>query len=120
MAHIVTGKARRLAADGQRRWRFSCNVSLNNAIGRQQCSSRQMMDVVTYPVVRNTGATVNVLRDLAQANTCDLCYDRPEGPACIEVCPTEALGAEEYDDSTMPGAAEPPHRRAYNALWQNV
>ena len=22
---------------------------------------------------------------------CDLCYDRPEGPVCVDVCPSEAL-----------------------------
>ena len=59
------------------------------------------MEVVTYPVVRNTGAAVNVLRERAQANKCDLCYDRPEGPACIEVCPTEALRCVDRDDLAM-------------------
>ncbi|MFQ6370198.1 electron transport protein HydN [Shewanella sp. YIC-542] len=49
------------------------------------------MEVVTHPVVRNTGAAVNVLVEKAQANKCDLCYTRPQGPACIEVCPTNAL-----------------------------
>ncbi|MGL4668371.1 MAG: 4Fe-4S dicluster domain-containing protein [Saezia sp.] len=27
----------------------------------------------------------------AEAQKCDLCIDRKEGPACIEVCPTKAL-----------------------------
>ncbi len=27
----------------------------------------------------------------AQANKCDLCHGRSEGPACVEVCPTAAL-----------------------------
>ena len=22
---------------------------------------------------------------------CDLCYDRPEGPVCVEICPGQAL-----------------------------
>jgi len=22
---------------------------------------------------------------------CDLCYDRPEGPVCVQICPGEAL-----------------------------
>jgi Fe-S-cluster-containing hydrogenase component 2 len=25
------------------------------------------------------------------ATKCDLCVDRPEGPACVEACPTGAL-----------------------------
>ncbi len=27
----------------------------------------------------------------AQAHKCDLCHQRESGPACIEVCPTNAL-----------------------------
>lgn len=49
------------------------------------------MEVVTHPVVRNTGAAVNVVVEKAEANKCDLCYDKPEGPACVSVCPTKAL-----------------------------
>jgi len=31
--------------------------------------------------------------DKAEAHKCDLCYLRSEGPACMEICPTNALFA---------------------------
>ncbi len=30
-------------------------------------------------------------RDTKKAYMCDLCRERPEGPVCVEFCPTEAL-----------------------------
>jgi Fe-S-cluster-containing hydrogenase component 2 len=30
-------------------------------------------------------------REKKAAFKCDLCVDRPEGPACVEACPTKAL-----------------------------
>lgn len=56
------------------------------------------MEVVTHPVVRDTGASVNVLVDKAEANKCDLCFDREGGPACVEVCPTKALKCVDRSD----------------------
>lgn len=50
-----------------------------------------VMEVVTHPTVRDTGTAVNMRVDKAEANKCDLCYDREEGPACVSACPTEAL-----------------------------
>jgi len=37
--------------------------------------------------------TPNVLfnRDKKKAYMCDLCHDRPQGPVCVEYCPTGAL-----------------------------
>lgn len=32
------------------------------------------------------------------ANKCDLCYEQPGGPACIRVCPTEALKRVSYEE----------------------
>ena len=49
------------------------------------------MEVVVRPVVRNSGAGLNVRAEKAEANKCDLCYHREAGPACMEVCPTHAL-----------------------------
>ncbi|QSX34555.1 electron transport protein HydN [Shewanella avicenniae] len=48
------------------------------------------MDVVVNQVV-SASSTANLLINKAQANKCDLCYTRGQGPACIEVCPTNAL-----------------------------
>ncbi|MCY3418440.1 electron transport protein HydN [Citrobacter sp. BNK-39] len=49
------------------------------------------MEVVVRPVVRNSGAGLNVRAEKAEANKCDLCHHRETGPACMEVCPTHAL-----------------------------
>ncbi|MCC9294111.1 4Fe-4S dicluster domain-containing protein [Clostridium sp. WLY-B-L2] len=38
-------------------------------------------------------------KDKVVANKCDLCRGRKNGPACIEVCPTQALQLVTYDDS---------------------
>ncbi|MFM2486876.1 electron transport protein HydN [Celerinatantimonas yamalensis] len=56
------------------------------------------MEVVTHPVVRNTGAAVNVIVEKAEASKCDLCFDKPQGPACVSVCPTQALRCVDRND----------------------
>ncbi len=40
------------------------------------------------PVIRNSGAGLNVRADKAEANKCDLCNHREDGPACMAACPT--------------------------------
>ncbi len=47
------------------------------------------MEVVVRPVIRHSGAGLNV-GGKAEANKCDLLH-RESGPACMEVCPTHAL-----------------------------
>ncbi len=49
------------------------------------------MEVVTRPVVRENGIGLHLSGQKAEANKCDLCYQREAGPACMEVCPTKAL-----------------------------
>lgn len=49
------------------------------------------MEVVVRPVIRNSGAGLNMIAEKAEANKCDLCYHREAGPACMDVCPTNAL-----------------------------
>ncbi|EHZ2075107.1 electron transport protein HydN [Salmonella enterica] len=49
------------------------------------------MEVVVRPVVRNSGAGLNVRAEKAEANKCDLCHHREAGPACMAACPTHAL-----------------------------
>jgi electron transport protein HydN len=48
------------------------------------------MEIVTREVVLQerprTGSNPPV-----EAYKCDLCIHRPEGPSCIEVCPTKAI-----------------------------
>ncbi|MFC0225709.1 4Fe-4S dicluster domain-containing protein [Serratia aquatilis] len=42
-------------------------------------------------VVNQKNGSDDAIHQRAQANKCDLCQGRSEGPACIEVCPTAAL-----------------------------
>jgi electron transport protein HydN len=49
------------------------------------------MEVVVRPVIRNSGAGLNVMAEKAEANKCDLCYHRESGPACLQACPTNAI-----------------------------
>lgn len=56
------------------------------------------MEVITRPVIRNSGAGLNVRADKAEAHKCDLCHSRSAGPACVTVCPTNALKCIDRDD----------------------
>ncbi|MCL1061665.1 4Fe-4S binding protein [Shewanella benthica] len=50
------------------------------------------MNVVAYPVERKSTSTLFAMNTIkAQALKCDLCDHRQQGPACVEVCPTNAL-----------------------------
>ncbi len=46
---------------------------------------------------------------------CDLCVDRPEGPACVEACPTKAL-ALHYPREVMQQASKSTARQFLEAL----
>lgn len=49
------------------------------------------MDVVTVPAARHFAGISLSLGVKALAHKCDLCSDNPAGPACVSVCPTNAL-----------------------------
>jgi len=50
-----------------------------------------VMEVITHPVYRDF-AGVRVADGVkAEAHKCDLCINREQGPACVQVCPTAAL-----------------------------
>lgn len=49
------------------------------------------MNVVTLPQAPQASAVYATQRHKAEAHKCDLCVDRPTGPACIPACPTKAL-----------------------------
>lgn len=49
------------------------------------------MEVVVRPVVRTSGFGMQVKMEKAEANKCDLCHTRTDGPACVASCPTAAL-----------------------------
>ena len=70
------------------------NVMQERCIGCKTCvvaCPYGAMEVVVRPVVRNSGAGLNVMAEKAEANKCDLCHTRAAGPACIEACPTNAI-----------------------------
>lgn len=48
------------------------------------------MDMISVPVQQIKGP-MTVRKEVSLAHKCDVCIDRPEGPACISVCPTKAL-----------------------------
>jgi len=49
------------------------------------------MEVVVRPVFHSSGTGLTSRSDKAEASKCDLCNHREAGPACIEVCPTNAI-----------------------------
>lgn len=51
------------------------------------------MEVVTKPIFRQNSAAMAATSDKAEAHKCDLCHGRTEGPACLAICPTNALFA---------------------------
>ncbi|MBS1170700.1 MAG: hyfA [Burkholderiaceae bacterium] len=48
------------------------------------------MDMTSVPVQQVSGPSA-VRSTVSRAHKCDLCIDREGGPACIQVCPTNAL-----------------------------
>lgn len=70
------------------------------------------MDVLTRPAAQGVGAFASGQRVKAEAHKCDLCVDRPSGPACIPVCPTKALHV--VDRNTLEATLQ--ERRARAAL----
>jgi len=49
------------------------------------------MEIVTRPAPPALIGIPNVTSVTSHAQKCDLCIGRPDGPACIPVCPTKAL-----------------------------
>lgn len=49
------------------------------------------MEVVTTTVTQRYGSSGCISSSKAEANKCDLCNHRANGPACVEACPTKAL-----------------------------
>ena len=49
------------------------------------------MEVINVPVKEADLGTLSISDTITIAHKCDLCIDVPGGPACVAVCPTEAL-----------------------------
>ncbi|MBB5046225.1 electron transport protein HydN [Rhodopseudomonas rhenobacensis] len=50
-----------------------------------------VMEVITQPTYRSFAGVTVADGVKAEAHKCDLCINREKGPACVEVCPTDAL-----------------------------
>ncbi|SFN52578.1 electron transport protein HydN [Izhakiella capsodis] len=95
------------------RHRDHISVEQQRCIGCKTCvvaCPYGAMEVVLRPVVRNAGSGLNVLTDKAEANKCDLCQDQADGPACIRVCPTNAIAC--VDREKLEQLSQERRRRA--------
>jgi electron transport protein HydN len=72
----------------------SVQVEQERCLGCKTCAVAcpfGAMEVVTVPATRHFAGVTVALGVKAQAHKCDLCIDRDGGPACVAVCPTDAL-----------------------------
>jgi electron transport protein HydN len=85
------------------------------AVDQRLCiACRLCMMVCPFGAIHMAIATVGG-RDKRAAFKCDLCIDRPTGPACVEACPTNALSLA-YPRETMQQATETTSRQFLEAL----
>lgn len=69
-------------------------VREENCIGCRSCVMAcpyGAVDVVAKPAAVRMGDLLIGARTKASVIKCDLCVDRPGGPACVEACPTKGL-----------------------------
>jgi electron transport protein HydN len=69
-------------------------VDQNRCIGCKSCMivcPYGMIEVVAVPVSRPCAGVRVAMGSKGRARKCDLCIDRPAGPACVAACPTSAL-----------------------------
>jgi len=85
------------------------------AVDQRLCiGCRLCMMVCPFGAIRVATTTV-AGRDKRAAFKCDLCVDRPEGPACVEACPTKALSLS-YPREVIKQATEATARQFLEAL----
>lgn len=87
-------------------------VSQEKCIGCKTCvvaCPYGTMEVVNRTLPRQDGVLTTAVTK-AEANKCDLCHTRSAGPACVEVCPTEALRC--VDPGAMQSMIQEKRRRA--------
>jgi Fe-S-cluster-containing hydrogenase component 2 len=75
---------------------------------------RLCMMVCPFGAIHVSTATV-AGRDKRAAFKCDLCVDRPDGPACVEACPTKALSLR-YPRDVIQQATKATARQYLEAL----
>jgi electron transport protein HydN len=85
------------------------------AVDQRLCIGCRLCTIVCpFGAIRVTAAVVEG-REKRAALKCDLCVDRPGGPACVEACPTQALSLR-YPREVMQQATETTARRFLEAL----
>jgi Fe-S-cluster-containing hydrogenase component 2 len=85
------------------------------AVDQRLCiGCRLCVMVCPFGAIHVTTATIDG-RDKRAATKCDLCIDRPEGPACVEACPTKALSLH-YPREVIQQAAQATARQFLEAL----
>lgn len=73
--------------------------------------------VATRTVTTTLGNLVIGETTKAQVIKCDLCVDRPEGPACVQACPTKGLVL--VDESTLAAGLKQKRIEAARAMEVN-
>jgi Fe-S-cluster-containing hydrogenase component 2 len=85
------------------------------AVDQRLCiGCRMCMMVCPFGAIRVAPAEV-AGREKRAAFKCDLCVDRPAGPACVEACPTKALSLR-YPREVIQQATEATARQFLEAL----
>jgi len=85
------------------------------AVDQRLCiACRLCMMVCPFGAIHIATTTV-AGRDKRAAFKCDLCVDRPEGPACVEACPTKALSLR-YPREVIQEASQATARQFLEAL----
>jgi len=85
------------------------------AVDQRLCiACRLCMMVCPFGAIRVATTTI-AGREKRAAFKCDLCVGRPEGPACVEACPTKALSLR-YPREVVQQATEATARQFLEAL----
>ena len=85
------------------------------AVDQRLCiGCRMCVMVCPFGAIR-VASTEVAGREKRAASKCDLCVDRPAGPACVEACPTKALSLR-YPRQVIQQATEATARQFLEAL----